>query len=85
MDNLQKIILLSLISTSALAWIASKDQPDMMRAMTAFDPISISLFTTSWTVGMAAMMLPAIVPMVLLYSRLTKNNDSDSKGGGIYR
>jgi predicted metal-binding membrane protein len=77
MDKTQKILLFSLVSTSALAWIISKDQPDMMKAMMTFDPIAISLFTASWTVGMAAMMFPAISPMVLLYNRLIKNNDCD--------
>jgi hypothetical protein len=28
----------------------------MMVAMTTYNPLSISLFTASWTVGMAAMM-----------------------------
>ena len=85
MENMQKIILLLLILTSVIAWFASKDQSGMMNSMTAFDPVSISLITASWTVGMATMMLPAIVPMVLLYNRLIKNNDYDSGGGGIYR
>jgi predicted metal-binding membrane protein len=80
MNRLQKIILFSLISTSALAWIISKDQPDMMKAMMTLDPIAISLFTTSWTVGMAAMMFPAISPMVLLYDRLIKNDSCDYSG-----
>lgn len=84
MDKLQKIILLSLISTSALAWVISKDQPDMMKVMIAFDPIAILIFTTSWTVGMAAMMFPAISPMVLLYNRLIKKDDCDNSDG-IYR
>jgi hypothetical protein len=52
MHKLQKIILVSLISTSALAWIISKDQPDMIKAMMTYDPIAISLFTASWTSGM---------------------------------
>ncbi len=80
MDKLQKILLFSLISISALAWIISKDQPDMMKAMMTFDPIAISLFTTSWTVGMAAMMFPAISPMVLLYNRLIKNDNCNYRG-----
>ena len=75
MDKLQKILLFSLILTSALAWVISKDQPDMMKAMMTYDPIAILLFTASWTVGMAAMMFPAISPMVLLYNRLIKNDD----------
>jgi predicted metal-binding membrane protein len=34
--------------------------------MMNYNPIAISLFTISWTAGMAAMMFPAIAPMVLL-------------------
>src|SRR6476620_6847250 len=83
MYKLQKIILLSLVTTSALAWVLSKDQPDMMKAMMTYDPITISLFTASWTVGMAAMMFPAISPMVLLYNRLIKSNNDTGSGSSI--
>ncbi len=41
-----------------------------------YDPISISLFTATWTVGMAAMMFPAITPMVFLYNRLIRGGDN---------
>src|SRR5215211_7393047 len=74
MDRVPKAIVMSLITTSALAWIASINQPDMMVAMTSYNPLSISLFTASWTVGMAAMMFPAITPMVLMYNRFATNN-----------
>ena len=76
-----KAVVISLIATSALAWIASINQPDMMVAMTTYNPFSISLFTASWTAGMAAMMFPAITPMVLLYNRLvtSKQNDRSSQ------
>jgi predicted metal-binding membrane protein len=80
MDRVQKALVISLIATSALAWIASINQPDMMVAMTTYNPLSISLFTASWTAGMAAMMFPAITPMVLMYNRLvinTKNNSDN--------
>lgn len=50
----------------------------MMNIMKSYNPILIALFTVSWTVGMAAMMFPAIVPMVLLYSKLLTNNQLDS-------
>ena len=83
MHKLQKIILLSLVSTSALAWVVSKDQPDMMKAMMTYDPITISLFTASWTVGMVAMMFPAISPMVLLYNRLIKSDNDTGSGSSI--
>jgi predicted metal-binding membrane protein len=44
----------------------------MMAAMMNYNPIAISLFNISWTIGMAAMMFPAITPMVLLYTRTDK-------------
>ena len=81
MNKLQKILLFSLLSLSVLAWIISKDQPNMMKAMMTFDPIAISLFTASWTVGMAAMMFPAISPMVLLYNRLIENDGCNARDG----
>ena len=77
MDKVPKAVAISLIATSALAWIASINQPDMMVAMTNYDPLSISLFTASWTAGMAAMMFPAITPMVLLYNRLVTNKENN--------
>ncbi len=77
MDKLQNTLLISLLSTSAVTWILSKDQPDMMMAMMTYSPKLISLFTLSWTAGMAAMMFPAISPMVLLYNRLIKTNNGE--------
>jgi predicted metal-binding membrane protein len=75
MNNIQKAVIASLIGTSSIAWIASIWQPDMMAAMTTYNPVAISLFTASWTAGMAAMMFPAITPMVLLYSRFVANKE----------
>jgi predicted metal-binding membrane protein len=78
MDRVQKAVITSLIATSALAWVSSIDQPDvMMVAMTTYNPLSISLFTASWTAGMAAMMFPAITPMVLMYNRLVINRKNN--------
>ncbi|SRR6266511_1633067 len=76
MDRVQKAVVISLIATSALAWIASIHQPDMNVAMTTYNPLAISLFTASWTAGMAAMMFPAITPMVLMYNRLVTNREN---------
>ena len=81
MDRIQKIILISIISVAAISWILSKDQPDMMTAMMNYNLVAISLFTISWTIGMAAMMFPAIVPMVLFYNRLVKNNGGNGGAG----
>ena len=77
MDKVPKAVVISLIATSAIAWIASINQPDMMFAMTTYNPLSISLFTASWTAGMAAMMFPAITPMVLLYNRFVTNKENN--------
>ena len=78
MKKLQKLILVSLVSISIFSWIVSINQPDMMSVMANYNPVLIGLFTASWTVGMAAMMFPAIVPMVLLYNKLLTNEQSIS-------
>lgn len=80
MDRLQKILLIALVSTSAGAWVVSQAfQADMMNAMAApQSALSVSLFVAVWTAGMAAMMFPAISPVVLLYNRLAKNSDSNA-------
>ena len=78
MIKLQKIILVSLLSTAGLSWLLSTFQPDMMNVMMTYNPVLVLLFTASWTAGMAAMMFPAIVPMVLLYNRLITNKPSQS-------
>jgi predicted metal-binding membrane protein len=75
---IQRIIIFSLISTAGLAWLLSTFQPDMMKVMNSYNPIFITLYIATWTAGMAAMMFPAIIPMVLLYNKLITNNQSDS-------
>jgi predicted metal-binding membrane protein len=78
MKVLQKVIIASLLSIAGLSWILSIFEAEMMNIMNSYDVISIALFTASWTAGMAAMMFPAIVPMVLLYSKIITNKQSDS-------
>ena len=74
MNRPQKIIIISLLLTTSLSWYFSTMQPDMMNTMMGYNPTLISLFTASWTAGMAAMMFPAIIPMVVLYDKLITNN-----------
>jgi hypothetical protein len=50
----------------------------MSTMMIFYNPIALSIFTVIWTPGMAAMMFPAISPMVLLYYRLIKTNNNTS-------
>jgi predicted metal-binding membrane protein len=79
MYKVQKIILVSLIFISLIAWLFSINQADMMmETMMTLNPIAVLVFTVSWTVGMAAMMFPAIVPMVLLYNRLIVGDNNSN-------
>jgi predicted metal-binding membrane protein len=41
-------------------------------------PTLLSLFVIIWTAGMAAMMFPAIIPMILVYNRLIDNKNDKS-------
>jgi len=86
MDKVQKMILVSLVSISAASWLISQVfQNDMMMAMSfagmdnngnGSGLTSYMFFVSLWTVGMAAMMFPAITPMVLLYSKLAGSGSS---------
>lgn len=80
MDKMQLILVISLVFVSIIMWILSVQQFDTMMStmMMFYNPTSLSLFTVIWTAGMAAMMFPAISPMVLLYDRLIKTNNNTS-------
>ena len=78
MNNIQKLIILSLVVTSGLAWIISFATTDtMMNTMMKVDYnlLNISLFTVIWTSGMIAMMFPAIIPMIVLYNKIILQKD----------
>jgi hypothetical protein len=75
------IIIIFLVSISASSWLISIRQYDtMMSSMMMFynSLVALSLFVMIWTVGMAAMMFPAIIPMILFYNRLIDNNSNNS-------
>jgi predicted metal-binding membrane protein len=79
MNRIQIILVSALISISVITWLVSSQQYDtMMSTMMMFhNPVALSLFTVIWTAGMAAMMFPAISPMVLLYDRMIKNKSNN--------
>jgi predicted metal-binding membrane protein len=79
MNRIQIILVSALISISVITWLVSSQQYDtMMSTMMIFhNPAALSLFTVIWTAGMAAMMFPAISPMVLLYDRMIKNKSNN--------
>src|SRR5918999_2175064 len=80
LNKTQIILIISLVFVSVIMWIISAQQYDiMMSTMMMFhNPIALSLFIVIWTAGMAAMMFPAISPMVLFYDRLIKTNNNTS-------
>lgn len=78
MNRIQKILIFSLIFISAIMWLVSIQQYDTMMStmMMFYNPMALSIFTLIWIIGMAAMMFPAISPMVLLYDRLIKSDNN---------
>jgi predicted metal-binding membrane protein len=80
MNKIQIILIISLVFISVIMWTISAQQYNIMMStmMMFYNPIALSLFTIIWTAGMAAMMFPAISPMVLLYDRLIKTNNNTS-------
>lgn len=72
-----------IVAISVLTWLVSIWQYDAMMAsmMTFYDPSALSLFVVIWTAGMAAMMFPAIVPMILVYNRLIDTNKTKNNAG----
>jgi predicted metal-binding membrane protein len=78
------IIIAIAISISALTWLVSIWQYDaMMSSMMMFHNslAALSLFVVIWTAGMAAMMFPAIIPMILVYNRLIGSNNTSRNSG----
>src|SRR5918992_6405351 len=79
MNRMQKILIFSLLFISAIMWLVSIQQYNTMMStmMMFYNPIALSIFTLVWITGMAAMMFPAISPMVLLYDRLIRGNNNN--------
>lgn len=81
-------IIAIVISISAATWLISIWQYNaMMSSMMMFrqTPAALSLFVIIWTAGMAAMMFPAIIPMILVYNRLIDSNNTRSSSGNNNR
>ncbi|HSF49350.1 MAG TPA: DUF2182 domain-containing protein [Nitrososphaeraceae archaeon] len=78
MNKIQKFIILFILTTSGLAWIFSFTTTDIMMntmMMVNYNLLSILLFTVIWTLGMIAMMFPAIIPSILLYNKIILQKD----------
>ena len=75
---------LALLALATLAWIGVivwARSPSMMDAMPgAFAPTRAALFAGMWLVMMAAMMLPAVTPIVLLFRTVQRGRSSAGAG-----
>ena len=72
------VIISITVIISVLTWLVSIWQYDAMMSsmMTFYNPSALSLFVVIWTAGMAAMMFPAIIPMILVYNRLIAGSNT---------
>lgn len=83
-DRLTILIVVSLLSCAALAWVATyylmplvmMPTTDMMSGLSGVSAIvssptalSVSIFEAIWIIGMAAMMFPAMIPIVIFYNK----------------
>jgi len=59
-----------LVALAAVAWIVTSSRMDGMDVGPGLMPMGLGFYVVSWTLMMAAMMLPATVPMVLIYEGL---------------
>jgi predicted metal-binding membrane protein len=60
----------ALLTLAAAAWVATDVRMAGMDAGPGTDPGALGFFLSTWVVMMAAMMLPALTPMVLAYREI---------------
>ncbi len=80
----QLIVVGSLLVAALASWLLSFLQLGPMMNMTAFpiNPVSLTVFASSWTVGMVAMMFPTSVPMMLVFFNVAKAATPEIRAGG---
>jgi len=64
-----EILTLTLVGLAAIAWWLTAMMSAGMGAEGVMAPMSLGPFLLAWTLMMAAMMLPAVEPVVRLYQR----------------
>ena len=67
----------ALLALAAAAWVATSLRMAGMDAGPGTDPGAVGFFLSTWVVMMAAMMVPAVTPMVLAY-RAVQDEPGDS-------
>src|SRR5439155_9001027 len=62
-----------LLALAALAWVVTADRMGGMDAGPGTDPGTVGFFIVVWVVMMAAMMFPSVLPMVVVYGRVSRH------------
>jgi predicted metal-binding membrane protein len=63
-----------LLALGALAWVMTTGRMSGMDAGPGTDPGSLGFFVVVWVVMMAAMMFPSVLPMVVVYDRVSRRH-----------
>jgi predicted metal-binding membrane protein len=63
-----------LLALGALAWAITADRMKGMDAGPGTDPGTVGFFVVVWVVMMAAMMFPSVLPMVVVYDRVSRRH-----------
>ena len=74
--------LLVLLVVTAIAWVYVLRAPMHAQAMPGMR-MPLSLFLLGWTVMMVAMMLPATLPVILLYHRTVRKHGASRAAAGM--
>ena len=80
LEGAQLGLLGALLALAVAAWLVSNDRMAGMDAMPGMSLGGIGFYVTVWVVMMAAMMLPAVAPTVLMYDRLRTGHLERGKG-----
>jgi len=89
-DRLASTIATILLLAAAISWVASYYLMPLMGAsgmmgmgvaaiVSSLSITSVGIFEFIWIVGMAAMMFPAMLPMVLFYNRIVTKTESNQR------
>jgi len=90
-DRLAITVAIFLLTAAAISWVASYYLMPLMGAssdtmgmgvaaiVSSLSPTSVGIFEFVWVVGMAAMMFPAMLPMVLFYNRIVTRTESNQR------
>jgi predicted metal-binding membrane protein len=63
-----------LLALGAVAWAITADRMSGMDAGPGTDPGTVGFFVVVWVVMMAAMMFPSVLPMVVVYDRVSRRH-----------